>query len=255
MGQPCCKEGHGDITNADVKNIAKQFEQQSVHASPPPKQQAKPVPAAAAAPEVAPEPEPAINPGETIKILVNRSDEKSKWGLVWCENDSEPGMLRVKSVRPGNAFAAYNATAKPAETIDTGDRVVSVNGVKQSSLPPDETFAEMRKALHTTTSATIEVLKFPKNLTVTVDRKASEGLGLEVGTSSLNVQRVVLDCKLDNLNQLNRARKNFEQVVHEGMQILSANGEKETEKVRRVLDNELKVTLVLDRQHPVEAGA
>merc|ERR1719421_2020089 len=66
---------------------------------------------------------------KVLTITVGRANKDTKWGLVWCENDSEPNTLRVKNIRPGQAFAAYNESAGPDLQIEPGDRIISVNAV------------------------------------------------------------------------------------------------------------------------------
>jgi len=277
MGQPCCKQGSDNLSESAIQQITDQAEEQSKiqmpgkmdtpkasiepatkdHAGAPPAKAVGILKPQEDTPEMSPEPVgnhwlgADFVKGEVIKVSVSRGDANAKWGLVWCETESEPGILRVKSIRPNAAFAKYNASCPPGETLVCGDRVFEINGVSNEMSVDGDIFKRFRDVLHTSVVADIKVLKFPRKVTVSLSRQPSQPLGLEVG-NSLIVQRVVLDGKLDVSNQANRASRNYGQVIHEGMQILSVNGATSQEEVRRILENEMNVTIVLDRQIPHE---
>jgi hypothetical protein len=183
---------------------------------------------------------------KVLTITVTRENKDTKWGLVWCENDSEPNTLRVKNIRPGQAFAIYNESASVELQIEPGDRVISVNSVPGASMTTNaqEGFSMMRAELQKSTSVEIKVVKYAQQFKVTFTREDEQAFGLELhADDSPLVSRIVLDGAVDAQNQKLRQEGKLEQVVHEGMVVKSINGNADVKEFRKLLQNETRVEL------------
>jgi hypothetical protein len=237
MGQACCKEGNqGDISAKDAMAM-----QAAANAEvlPPPTETAKPTMVTDLA-----------TTAKVLTITVARDNKDTKWGLVWCENDSEPNTLRVKNIRPGQAFAAYNSSAAEDMQIEPGDRIISVNSVPStgSVVNAQEGFSMMRAELQKSTSVEIKVVKYATSFQVTFTRTDDTSFGLELhADDSPLVSRIVLDGAVDVQNQSFRAKGQLEQVVHEGMVVKSINGNSEIAEFRRLLAGETTVKMDVQR--------
>jgi hypothetical protein len=234
MGQQCCKEGES-VPQAEIVDLVKN--ETGVPAS--------------ATPFL--EDSTGSDEGTTVSLTVTRPSRESKWGLVWCENDAEPGTLRVKSIREGQAFATYNASVKPQLRIEPGTRLIAVNTVGQSS--PDAgapgSFAAMRSQLQSSTSVDLVVVKYRNRLTVDVARPADGTFGITLASREIPlITGITMESAVDEQNQQLRRMGNIQQVMHEGMSIVSINGEADTTKFPDLLNAETNVSLVLDRYNP-----
>jgi len=97
MGQACCKEGpQGEISAKEAMAMV----QANSETVAPVTETAKPTIVTDTA-----------TTAKVLSLTVTRANKDTKWGLVWCENDSEPNTLRVKNIRPGQAFNTYNESA------------------------------------------------------------------------------------------------------------------------------------------------
>ena len=86
--------------------------------------------------------------------------------------------MRVKNIRPGQAFAIYNESASADVQIEPGDRVISVNSVPGGSMTTNaqEGFSMMRAELQKSTSVEERVARlYVKNyLSVHSDDSSSD---------------------------------------------------------------------------------
>jgi hypothetical protein len=241
MGQACCKEGNtGEISDkAAMAMQAQALTEAGGPQMPPVTETAKPTIVTDAA-----------TTAKVLTITVERTNKDTKWGLVWCENDSEPNTLRVKNIRPGQAFAAYNDAAGADVQIEPGDRIISVNAVPgaNAATNPQEGFSMMRSELQKSTSVEIKVVKYAATFQVTFQREEGASLGLELhADDSPLVSRIVLDGAVDVQNQTLRGNGQLEQVVHEGMVVKAINGNQDVKEFRKLIAAETKVELDMQR--------
>jgi hypothetical protein len=237
MGAACCKEPpQGEISSKDAMALQAQAQSEVV----------APLPEST-------KPTIVTDTATTAKVLnltVTRANKDTKWGLVWCENDSEPNTLRVKNIRPGQAFALYNESASAELQIEPGDRLISVNSVPSagSSVNAQEGFTMMRAELQKSTSVEIKVVKYSLHFEVTFTRDESSSFGLELhADDSPLVSRIVLDGTVDVQNQSLRSGGQLEKVVHEGMVLKAVNGNADVKEFRKLLAAEKEVKLEMMR--------
>jgi hypothetical protein len=242
MGQVCCKDSTtGEISAQQAAEIQSQANAEKATTLTP------------TAPAVAMTVADTTGSANVMKINVTRENKDTKWGLVWCENDSEPSTLRVKCIRAGQAFATYNANAADDQQVEPGDRIVAVNQVVMGGSDPSnpqEGFSLMRNELQKSTSVELKVVKYPRNFAVEFSR-GTESFGLELqGQHSPLVSRIVLDGAVDEQNQSFRTAGQLEKVLHEGMVVISVNGKADPKEFASLLATETKVSLEMERFNP-----
>jgi len=263
MGGQCCKnpDSHDapDALLGKIKadaNVAALAEADKLSTNVPVTPPTTTAPPVVTAPEEVPEQEEGDTTGETWTrtIKVSRADKQERWGLVWCENLHEPGMLRVKHFKPGETFAKYNASVTGEAKLYPGDWITTVNGVGMKA--PAENleaagklaFEQMRVELQSSLSVECTVLKAHRTVKVVLERASDRQFGIDLDDNA-TVKKVYVDAAVDDHNQAARQKKQFGLVVHPGMLVKSVNGVSDAAQMRTLLKStSSKLTLVLDRQ-------
>lgn len=186
-----------------------------------------------------------------VEVTVKRTSTDVKWGLVWNENQHEPGILGIRSIRPKSPIAQYNEKCGEKLAITPGDRVFGINGIsseKGDAMAKNAIFAVMSSELGKSTVAKLCIWKYPPELVVWLEKGSCQSYGLEIDEDNL-VTRLNTSGAAFKWNQAGRLNPadGFAEVIHEGMRIQQVCGQDSRDSILKLLQNESEVEIVFRR--------